>query len=39
MQDPLEAQDVRTVECIIEPESSSPLRIGQKLRVTIALAS
>lgn len=36
MQDPLEAQDVRTVECIIEPEASSRLRIGQKLRVTIA---
>jgi multidrug resistance efflux pump len=39
MQDPLEAQDVRTVECIIEPEFAPPLRIGQKLRVTIAPAS
>jgi multidrug resistance efflux pump len=36
MHDPLEAQDVRTVECIIEPESAARLRIGQKLRVTIA---
>lgn len=35
MQDPLEAQDVRTVECILEPESAPHLRIGQKLRVTI----
>jgi multidrug resistance efflux pump len=35
LQDPLEVQDVRTVECIIEPESAPHLRIGQKIRVTI----
>jgi multidrug resistance efflux pump len=35
LQDPLETQDVRTLECIIEPESAPLLRIGQKLRVTI----
>jgi multidrug resistance efflux pump len=35
LQDPLEVQDVRTVECIIQPEKGPVLRIGQKLRVTI----
>jgi multidrug resistance efflux pump len=35
LDDPLELQDVRTVECLIEPESAARLRLGQKLRVTI----
>jgi multidrug resistance efflux pump len=35
LHDPLETQDVRTLECIIVPESAPRLRIGQKLRVTI----
>jgi hypothetical protein len=32
-------QDVRTLECIIEPEAGAPLRIGQKIRVTIVVSS
>jgi hypothetical protein len=35
LQDPLEVQDARTVECIIQPEKGPPLRINQKLRVTL----
>ncbi|HTU18294.1 MAG TPA: biotin/lipoyl-binding protein [Gemmataceae bacterium] len=35
LQDPVEMQDVRTLECIIEPEAGAHLRIGQKMRVTI----
>ena len=37
--DPLEMQDVRTLECIIEPEAGAKLRIGQKMRVTISVSS
>ncbi|MGH7172883.1 MAG: HlyD family secretion protein [Gemmataceae bacterium] len=39
LQDPLEMQDVRTLECIIEPEAGARLRIGQKMRVTISVSS
>lgn len=39
LQDPLEMQDVRTLECIIEPEAEARLRIGQKMRVTITVPS
>jgi multidrug resistance efflux pump len=39
LHDPLEMQDVRTLECIIEPEAGAPLRIGQKMRVTIVVSS
>ena len=39
LQDPVERQDVRTLECIIEPEGGPPLRIGQKMRVTIRVPS
>lgn len=35
LHDPLEMQDVRTLECLIEPEAGARLRIGQKMRVTI----
>jgi multidrug resistance efflux pump len=38
LQDPLEMQDVRTLECIIEPEAGARLRIGQKMRVTISVS-
>ena len=37
LQDPVELQDVRTLECIIEPETGARLRIGQKMRVTISI--
>jgi HlyD family secretion protein len=39
LHDPLEMQDVRTLECIIEPEAGASLRIGQKMHVTIAVSS
>lgn len=39
LQDPVEMQDVRTLECIIEPEAGARLRIGQKMRVTISVSS
>jgi multidrug resistance efflux pump len=35
-QEPMDVQDVLSVECIIEPEGAPHLRIGQKVRVTIA---
>lgn len=38
-QEPMEVQDVRSVECIIELESAPHLRIGQKVRLTIAAGS
>jgi hypothetical protein len=31
----LETHDVRTVECIIQPEAGPHMRIGQKLKATI----
>jgi multidrug resistance efflux pump len=40
LQDPSQLQDVRTVECLIELEpGQAPLRIGQRMRVTIGRTS
>jgi multidrug resistance efflux pump len=36
MNEPLQANDVRTVECVIDPDAGGPaLRVGQRLRVVI----
>jgi multidrug resistance efflux pump len=36
MNEPMQANDVRTVECLIEPDAGAPpLRVGQRLRVVI----
>jgi hypothetical protein len=36
VQEPLQFNDVRTVECIItlDPSDKTPLRVGQRVRVT-----
>src|SRR5262249_41629531 len=40
LQDPSQLQDIRTVECLIELEpGQAPLRIGQRMRVTIGRTS
>jgi HlyD family secretion protein len=36
MNEPMQANDVRTVECLVEPDAGAPpLRVGQRLRVVI----
>jgi multidrug resistance efflux pump len=35
LQDPLQVNDVRTLECVIQPDPAQPLRIGQRMRVRI----
>jgi multidrug resistance efflux pump len=35
LQDPLQVNDVRTLECVILPDPAQPLRIGQRMRVRI----
>jgi multidrug resistance efflux pump len=38
LQEPAQRNDIRTLECIVEPEANGrPLRIGQRMRVVLAV--